>query len=393
MKFLKKMKILPGINKEGEIMNVVFACAGTGGHVNPAIAMARIILKNKPNTKILFIGTKDGLENSLVDNAGFSIKHISTGKIIRSFTLKNFKAISDTYKGIGDAKKILKDFEADLVIGTGGYICGPVMLASKKLKIPYILHESNAFPGVSVRLLAKGATKMMIGFEDARSRLKNRDNIVYTGTPARFNTDSFDKLDKDECKRNFNLQNINKKIILVTCGSQGAVKVNETIIQMIKNNLVNDYYIVLVTGNKNYDDIINKLDKIKDENNINLTDKIKVEKFIYDMDKMYKAVDMCITRAGAMTITELALSAKPAILIPLPTAAENHQLYNARVLENIGAGKIIEQKDLNAENLDLKIKEMIFNNNLDEMAKNARKVVKKDVENKIYECILDALKK
>lgn len=374
-------------------MNVVFACAGTGGHVNPAIAMARIILKNKPDTNVLFIGTKDGLENSLVNNAGFDIRHISTGKIIRSFTLKNFKAISNTYKGIGDAKNILKEFNADLVIGTGGYICGPVMLASRKLKIPYILHESNAFPGVSVKLLAKKASKMMIGFEDARARLKNRNNIIYTGTPARFDTSSFDSLNKEECRKQFNLQNINKKIILVTCGSQGAVKINETIIQMLKDNLINDYYIVLVTGNKNYEDIVNKIDKISKENKINISNKIRVEKFIYDMDKMYKAVDMCITRAGAMTITELALSAKPAILIPLPTAAENHQLYNAKVLENVGAGKIIEQKDLNPKILDLRIKEMISDKNLDTMSKNARKVVKLDVEEKIYKCILDALKK
>lgn len=374
-------------------MNVIFACAGTGGHVNPAIAMAKIILKNKPDTKVLFIGTKDGLENSLVKNAGFDIEHISTGKIIRSFTLKNFKAITNTYKGIGDAKKIIKEFNADLVIGTGGYICGPVMLASRKLKVPYVLHESNAFPGVSVRLLARKAKKVMIGFEDARKRLKNRENIVYTGTPARFDTTSFDKLNKEECKKEFGLDKISKKIVLVTCGSQGAVRVNETIIEMLKNNLVNDYFIVLVTGNKNYDNIKSKIEKIGKENNIDFSNKIRIEKFVYDMDKMYKAVDMCITRAGAMTITELALSAKPAILIPLPTAAENHQLYNAKVLENIGAGKIIEQKDLNANSLDLEIKEMTQENNLYEMSKNARKVVKLDVEEKIYKCILDALKK
>ena len=264
-------------------MNVIFACAGTGGHVNPAIAMAKIILKNKPDTKVLFIGTKDGLENSLVKNAGFDIEHISTGKIIRSFTLKNFKAITNTYKGIGDAKKIIKEFKADLVIGTGGYICGPVMLASRKLKVPYVLHESNAFPGVSVRLLARKAKKVMIGFEDARKRLKDRENIVYTGTPARFDTTSFDKLNKEECKKEFGLDKISKKIVLVTCGSQGAVRVNETIIEMLKNNLVNDYFIVLVTGNKNYDNIKSKIEKIGKENNIDFSNKIRIEKFVYEI--------------------------------------------------------------------------------------------------------------
>ena len=194
-------------------MRVVFACAGTGGHVNPAIAIAKIILKNNKDVEFLFIGTKNGIENKLVENAGFKIKHIRTGKLLREITLKNFKAIYDTYKGIGDAKDILKEFEPDLVIGTGGYICGPVMLAAKKLHIPYILHESNAFPGISVKLLAKNASKVMISFEEARYRLKNRENIYYTGTPVKFSIQDYDKLDKEEIRKELKLNGINKKII------------------------------------------------------------------------------------------------------------------------------------------------------------------------------------
>ncbi|MDD3303630.1 MAG: undecaprenyldiphospho-muramoylpentapeptide beta-N-acetylglucosaminyltransferase [Clostridia bacterium] len=374
-------------------MNIVFACAGTGGHVNPAIAMAKILLKHQPDTKILFIGTKDGLENSLVMNAGFEIKHISTGKIIRSLTLKNFKQLAKAYKGISDAKKVLIDFKADLIIGTGGYICVPVMLASKKLKIPYMLHESNAFPGVSVKLLAKKAKAVMIGFEDARVRLKNRKNIVYTGTPAKFDVDVFDRLDKEACKKELGLADIDKKIVLVTCGSQGAMKVNKTILEMVSSHFIQDYFVVLVTGNKNYDEIKNELKIIQSKDKHESVNNIKVEQFIFDMDKMYKAVDICITRAGALTVTELALSGKPAILIPLPTAAENHQLYNAKVLENVSAGKIIEQKDLTANVLNSNIQKMIIQNNIDEMSHNARKIAKLDVEEKIYKCMLDALKK
>ena len=181
-------------------MRVIFACAGTGGHVNPAIAIARIIQKNEKDSEFLFIGTKNGLENKLVKNAGFEIVHIRTGKLLRKLTLKNVKAIFDTYAGIGESIKILKDFKPDLVIGTGGYICGPVMLAAKKLEIPYMLHESNAYPGVSVKLLAKKAKYVMLGFEDAKKRLKRQDNLIYTGTPAKFNIDEFDSLEKDESK-------------------------------------------------------------------------------------------------------------------------------------------------------------------------------------------------
>mgnify|MGYP000675786468 FL=1 len=366
-------------------MRVIFACAGTGGHVNPAIAIARIIQKNEKDSQFLFIGTKNGLENKLVKNAGFEIVHIRTGKLLRKLTLKNVKAIFDTYAGIGESIKILKDFKPDLVIGTGGYICGPVMLAAKKLEIPYMLHESNAYPGVSVKLLAKKAKYVMLGFEDAKNRLKRQDNLIYTGTPAKFNIDEFDSLKKDESKKEFNIEKINKKIVLVTCGSQGAKKINETVIQMVAKKKSKEYFIVLVTGEATYDSMRKELDELKIENE---SEYIKLEKFVFNMDKMYKACDMCITRAGAMTITELALAARPAILVPLPTATENHQYYNAKVLENARAGKIIEQKDLTIDLLNNTINEIICNNDkLREMSANARKMAKLDVEEKIYNCI------
>lgn len=372
-------------------MRVIFACAGTGGHVNPAIAIANIIKKRNKDANILFIGTKDGLENKLVKNAGYDICHISTGKIIRSFTFKNIKAITKNIKGIKEARKIIKDFRPDLVIGTGGYICGPVMLAAKKYKIPYILHESNAYPGVSVKMLAKNATKVMIGFEDARARLKNRENIVYTGTPAKFNEETYKKLDKTRCLENLKLTNVNKKLILVTCGSQGAKKINEVVLDMVKKYLNDKIYIILVTGDKNYDDVMSQISDIEKELNIDLSKYIRVEKFVYNMDEMYKAVDMCITRAGAMTITELSLAGKPSILVPLPYAAENHQFYNAKVLEGVNAAKIIEQKNLDEDVLNDTISSMINDDVINKMSINAKKVIVENVEDKIYNSIKDSL--
>ena len=374
-------------------MKVIFACAGTGGHINPAIAIANIILKNEPNSEILFIGTKTGLENELVKNAGFNIKHIRTGKLIRSFTFKNIKAVTETYKRIGEAKKIIKDFKPDLVIGTGGYICGPVMLAAKKCKIPYILHESNAFPGISVKLLAKKAASVMIGFSDAKNRLKRKDNIVYTGTPAKFNRDTINNLDKQICKKELGLNDINKKIVFVTGGSQGAIKFNQTVLDMVANNLNDEFFVILVAGTKNYDNIVEKKELIEKEKNIDLSNHIKIEKFIFDMPKMYKVADLCVVRSGAMTITELTLAAKPAILIPLPTAAENHQLYNAKVLSDSHAGIIIEQKDLTEEKLLKKINYMLEDKINKIMTDNASKLVINGVDERIYKCISKVLKK
>lgn len=369
-------------------MRVVFACAGTGGHINPAIAMANLIMKKEPESEIIFIGTETGLENKMVVNSGYSIKHIRTGKIIRELTLKNITALINAYKGIFDAKKILAEFKPDLVIGTGGYICGPVMKAAKKLKIPYILHESNAFPGVSVKLLAKDAKCVMLGFEDAKERLNKKAKTIYTGTPAKFNEEDILNLDKEKCLEKLNLSNINRKIVLVTCGSQGAKRINEVVMSMIKKYQNKDLFFILVTGDKNYDEVLNIKEEAQKEIGHSLDECLRLEKFIFNMDEMYKVADVCITRAGAMTISELALSHKPSILIPLPTAAENHQFFNAKVLENVGAAKIIEQKDLTEEVLNNTLLEIVSNNeNLEKMEKNASKVIVKNVEEKIYDCI------
>lgn len=368
-------------------MKVVFACAGTGGHINPAIAMANIIMKNEPDSQVLFVGTETGLENKLVANAGYEIRHIRTGKIIRELTLKNFSQMIHAIQGIGDAKKLLKEFAPDIIIGTGGYICGPVMKAAVKLKIPYYLHESNAFPGVSVKLLAKNAKAVMVGFEDAKQRLNPKANVVYTGTPAKFSEEDIINLDKEACLKEVGLENVNKKIVLVTCGSQGAKRINEVLLDMVKEYQDENTYYILVTGDKNYDEVLKLKEDIEKEIGKSLDEYIKLEKFIFNMDKMYKVADMCITRAGAMTISELSLAHKPSILIPLPTAAENHQFFNAKVLADVDAAILIEQKDLTTKTLHDAVKQIIDGDNIEKMSNNASKVIVKNVEENIYNCI------
>ena len=373
-------------------MRVVFACAGTGGHINPAIAIANMIKEREENSEFLFIGTEQGLENKLVKQAGYNVVHIRTGKIIRSLTLKNFKEMFNAYRGISDAKRILKNFKPDLVIGTGGYICVPVMFACNSLKIPYLLHESNSYPGVSVKLLSKKSSAVMVGFEDAKNRIKYKNKVVFTGTPAKFSEKTFETLDENKCKEELNLNNINKKIVLVTCGSQGAKKINETLLELIENYQDKDVYYILVTGDKNYDDINIIKNNIEKKINKSLDEYIRLEKFVYDMDKIYKVADLCVTRAGAMTVTELAIAKKKAILIPLPSAAENHQYYNAKILENAGSGKIIEQKDLDFEILHNTIRDMLKSTD-SRYLESMSKVVINDVENRIYKCIINAIKK
>lgn len=371
-------------------MRVIITCAGTGGHINPGIAIADLIKKNDPESEIIFIGTVSGLENDLVPKAGYKIYTIRTGKLLRKLTLKNVKALYNAYVGINDSEKIIKEFKADLVIGTGGYICGPVMTASRKLKIPYMLHESNAFPGLAVKMLVKKSACTMVGFEDAIARLNNMSNVVYTGTPSKFNEEKIFKLNKENCKKELGLSDINKKIVFITFGSQGAKFLNNTIINMVKDHLDDDIFYILVTGKNNYDETQNKLKEI----GIDLSKHLRLEKFIYDMDKMYKVSDLCITRAGALTINELVMSKKPSILIPLPYATENHQLYNAKVLEKIGCADIIEEKNLESSVLYSKIKDILSDENkLNNMINNFSKAPKKDVDKCIYEQIQKVLKK
>ena len=371
-------------------MRVVFACARTGGHINPAIALAKYIVKKENDSKILFIGTEDGLENELVPKAGFDIKHIRTGKLIRKLTLKNFTEIKNARAGIKDSEEILKEFNPDIVIGTGGYVCYSVMKAAKKLNIPYALHESNAFPGVSVKTLAAKAYKMFIGFEDARARLKNRDNIVFSGTPIKFSREEYNALDKSTCLKELNLDS-SKKIIFVTGGSQGAKKFSEIILDYLKIYREADKLFYLVTGMKYYDDVLKKKEEIEKEIGEKLDNYLRVEKFVYDMEKAYKVSSLLITRCGAMTITEISTVKKPAILIPYPYATENHQLYNANVLKNEGVAEVIEESNLDINTLRDSISKIF--NNYDKYLKNGNEEIKKAPEEIIYDSIKEVKNK
>lgn len=370
-------------------MKVIIACAGSGGHVNPGIAIANVIVKNEPNSEILFIGTEKGLENDLVKKAGYNINHIRAGRFIRKITFRNLRNFKNAIMGILDAKEIIGKFNPDVIIGTGGYICVPVMRAAVSMNIPYILHESNAFPGLSVKLSAKKALKIFVGFEQAKINLGNEDKIIVTGSPAKFDMNDMLELDKAKCKEELGLVKSvgNKRIIFVTGGSQGAKKFNDIVIKMVMKYKPKDFYMVIATGMKNYEQVVSKVKNKK------LDNYLRIEKFIYDMDKMYKASDLLISRAGAMTITELAIARRPAILIPLPTAAENHQLYNAEVMEEIGAGIVLEEKLLNEDLLHDKICSIISNDNkLLEMGNNASKLYKPNVDQEIYDKIVEAIR-
>ncbi|MBO5141853.1 MAG: undecaprenyldiphospho-muramoylpentapeptide beta-N-acetylglucosaminyltransferase [Clostridia bacterium] len=353
-------------------MNVLIAAGGTGGHITPGIAIANKLKED--GNKILFVGTTNGMEVDLVPKAGYDIKYIHAKGLHRGLSLKNIKSITELIKGINEVKKIISEENIDLVVGTGGYVTAPAMIAALKCKVPTLIHESNALPGKTTSWLSGKVDVVAVGFEAALKKLPKAKNAVYTGNPTKL----VNNLNKDNAKQKLQT---NKPIVLVFGGSQGAKKLNDTMIELINNVEIEDYHMIYATGPKHYDEIIGKIDK----DNVNIKNQnVKIEKYIYNMEEIMVASDLAVCRSGALTVTELGIVGLPAILIPFPYAAENHQYYNAKTIEDSKAGIIIEEKDLTSELLKSKIKEILESKErLQEMQKNAKKEEMKNAMDKI----------
>ena len=360
-------------------MRVIIAAAGTAGHINPGISIANKIKQEHPDSEIMFIGTNRGLENDLVPRAGYELKTIDA----YGLTLKNITKILKMLKGFKDAKKIIKDFKPDIVIGTGGYICGAVIMQASKLKIPTLLHESNAFPGKAVKMLTKYTNTILVAFDVAKERISNAKNIVVTGTPVKIKKINF----KEEERKNI-IQGLGfekeKPILLVFGGSQGAKAINDAIVRLIKENKIQKYQMIWAPGPKQYEIIKTELEK---ENiSIDNIKNVKAYSYIYNMEEMMNIADLLICRSGAITVTEVAKLGKAAIFVPLPGVSQNHQEYNARALSDKGAARIILNQEL--ENIDLNryIEEIILNKEIiTKMEEKANGIYLENAEEKIYE--------
>ena len=372
-------------------MRVIVAAAGTAGHINPGLAIANKIKQEEPDSEIIFIGTTRGLENDLVPRAGYGLKTIEAYGLSKQISIANFKKMWATLMATGKARKIIKEFKPDIIVGAGGYICGPVVWAANKEKIPVILHESNAFPGKAVKMLAPKAETVLISFEEARIRIPNAKNIVCTGTPVKIVKKEYSQEEKKKILTSIGI-NGNKPIVLVFGGSQGAQKINEAIIGILENKMNKDYQIIWATGPKQFDIIKEELaSKNIDINNI---ENAKILPYIYNMEEIMNVSNIIVARSGAMTITEISNLGKPSILIPLPNVSQDHQLYNAKVLENVGAAKIILNNELNKTNLENEIEKIIKDPQL--MHKMEEKAFSKsvtDVQEKIYEEIKKIVRK
>jgi len=347
---------------------MLIAGGGTGGHINPAVAIANEFKNTYKDSEILFVGTKKGMEKKLVPNAGYEIEFIDTEGFQRKKSLYNFIVLGKFAGSILKCIGIIKKFKPDIVVGTGGYVSAPVVMAAHILKIPSLIHEQNAIAGKTTKLLSRYASRICVAF-DNKNICGHPEKTIVVGNPIRA---AFKNADCEKSKKEIGMDNGLPFVVCVS-GSLGAQKINECITEYIKNNHKNfAHNLLVVTGEMYYDRILNDIKS----SGINLEGtNIYIKKYIYDMEKYLSAADVIISRSGAIFLSEIAYLGKPSVLIPSPNVAENHQEINAdRYVENNAAVKITEN-ELNADVLRSAVESLLEDENkLKAMGKNAKKM-------------------
>ena len=322
-------------------MKVLLAGGGTAGHINPAIAIANTIKARDKSAEIAFIGTKKGMENNLVAKAGYPLYHIEMSGLRRSLSLSNIKTAYYYFTAPIKAKKLLLDYQPDVVIGTGGYLCWPLLHAAAKLGIPTAVHESNAIPGKAVKMLEDDVDRIYINFPTTEQYFTETDKILCVGNPLITMPDTKTETDLRE---KLGIPANTKKILLSFGGSLGAQRVNEEVLALMRDYTAHhpEIFHIHATGKIEYEDAM----AMAKEYGIDDKPNIRLLEYIYDMPLWEKAADAVICRAGAMTIAEMALLGKACILIPSPNVANNHQYENAKRLSDAGAAIMHEEKNL-----------------------------------------------
>ena len=369
-------------------MRILLTGGGTAGHINPALAIANHICEKEPDSQVLFVGTRNGLETNLVPRAGYDIEYIKIHGFARSLTPKNIKNLAEIPIAIHAASRIIKKFRPDVVVGTGGYVSGPVLYAASKKNIPTLVHESNAFPGITTRILSGYVDKVALGVEDARKYLKNDNNVILTGTPLMSSL-----LEKDRMSARIELGLDDRPFIVAFGGSLGAKNFNKTVAEwMCQVAGKNKYQILMGTGKNNqYNDVLNQFKEYGFD--IANQPDIKICEYIYNMDTVMSAADLIISRAGASTLCELTALGKPAILVPSPYVTGNHQEHNARAIEKGGGAVVILEKDFLCEKLNETVYSLTKNKDvLLNMQKNSAKMGHIDALDVLYNEIKSLIK-
>ena len=331
-------------------MNVIFTCGGTAGHVNPALALAGYMQERHPDLRVLFVGTPRGMERGLIEKAGYDFRSIEVSSFQRSLSLSgiahNVKSLKNLALAGSRARAILRDFRPDLVVGTGGYASFPALKMGAKLGIPTCVHESNAVPGLTTKLVARTASRIMVSFDASRQHYPDPEKVLLTGTPVR---EEFLYAKRQQARQTLGLGD---EPLIVSCwGSLGAREMNKKIAQFMRCECEDGtpFHHIHATGSFGWRWMP---DYVKEQGvDLAAHPALDMREYIYDMPQVLAAADLIICRAGAATIAEVCASGTPCIMVPSPNVTGNHQEKNARVLEDAGAAAVVREADCDGRSL------------------------------------------
>ena len=365
-------------------MRVLMTGGGTGGHVNPAIAIADTIKEHIPSAEIAFVGTKRGIENKLVPAAGYKLYHVDVRGFRRSLSLANIRAAFLAAVSPIVAKKLVKEFKPDVVIGTGGYVSWPLLVAASKLGVPSAVHESNAVPGLAVRRLVPYVDKIFVNFAVTGETLGAPEKTMHVGSPLR--TD-FGTVTRREAREKLGLPDSCRQYVVSFGGSLGAERVNSAVLDLMRDYLSKhpDIYCTHACGASGYEETHRQFEEAGLDKAANL----ELVEYIYDMPFRMAAADMVISRSGAITLSEVAAGQKAAVLIPSPNVTDNQQYKNAKVFADAGGAVLIEEKDLTPERICSEVSAVLENPaRMHRLEKNISAFAVPDSNERIYREII-----
>ena len=370
-------------------MKVLFAGGGTAGHINPALAVAGYLRELEPDVQILYIGAKGGMEERLVPAAGYEFRSITVSGFQRKLSWKNVRrnaaAVVRVFTASREARKIIREFKPDICVGTGGYVAGPVIREAIKLKIPAVIHEQNAFPGVTNKVLSKKADRTMLAVSDAQRYLPDEAHCVVTGNPVR---QEVIRAKRAEARKKLGLDD--RPLILSFGGSLGARKINEAVADLLVQSVKTGRF-QHIHGYGQWGRWFPELMKKKGID-LSAHPELDVREYISNMPDCLAAADLVICRAGAITLSEIQAQGKASILIPSPNVAENHQYHNAMALVDRGAAAILEEKDLTGQSLCKKVEELFTDpKTIPALGERARKMAILDANRRIAKVIREVL--
>lgn len=343
-------------------MRIVVSGGGTGGHIYPALALIREIKKENEKNEFLYIGTQQGLESNIVVRENIPFKSIHITGFKRKLSFENVKTVYRFLKGVKDSKRILKEFRADVVIGTGGYVCGPVVYAAARLGIPTIIHEQNSIPGLTNKFLSRYVDRIGICFEDTKKDFPG-EKVVFTGNPRASEVIGQDGI---QGRLSVGLKR-DIPVVLIFGGSRGARPINEAVVKSLSELGTKPYQVLYVTGEAHFADVQKEIELVGSPENV------IIKPFIHNMPTVLAGIDLVVSRAGATTLAEITALGIPSILIPSPYVTNNHQEKNARSLSDKGAAMLLTEQELTGNKLVELIDHVMMDESRRETMKNAAK--------------------